>query len=609
MATINRLLVAVALIAFSIGLQARQLDWLASPYTYVADSESLRDVLINFGANYDAAVNVSDKVNDQISGRFESQRPQAFLEQLAALYNLVWYYDGTILYVTKSSEMESRLFRLETIAASELRKALKLAGIWDERFNWREGDSGFVFVSGPPRYINLIDQTLSALEQQAALKSERTGGLAVEIFPLKYAVAQDREIQYRGEKVSAPGLASVLSRVLSGANLILEPASTEAESKDGQGASVAPVAARVVVEADVSLNAIIVRDTPERMPMYRRLIKALDKPSARIEVGLSIVDINADDVSQLGVDWQLGFNLGEDKSIDVVTTLDSSLARPATATAATTGVSSLVDQKGLDYLKAKVTLLESEGSAQVVSRPTLLTQENTQAVIDHNETYYVKVSSERSADLKAITYGTMLRMTPRVVQLGDQPEISLSLHIEDGNQKPNSTGVDGIPTISRTIVDTIARVGHGQSLLIGGIYRDELSETLRKVPLLGDIPLLGALFRSKADTLRRSVRLFIIEPRLIDDGIGRYVTLGHNIDMRQGLMSIDELSNQSSSLKKLLGVAQCQSLESAQAAQLVFKEKQESSYLKPCENQQGQGWRIHVAECPPNAAYCQQVED
>ncbi|RCI69198.1 EscC/YscC/HrcC family type III secretion system outer membrane ring protein, partial [Pseudomonas aeruginosa] len=107
--------------------------------------------------------------------------------------------------------------------------------------------------------------------------------------------------------------------------------------------------------------------------------------------------------------------------------------------------------------------------------------------------------------------------------LGDTPEISLSLHIEDGSQKPNSAGLDKIPTINRTVIDTIARVGHGQSLLIGGIYRDELSQSQRKVPWLGDIPYLGALFRTTADTVRRSVRLFLIEPRLIDDGVGHYL--------------------------------------------------------------------------------------
>ncbi|MCB2795272.1 EscC/YscC/HrcC family type III secretion system outer membrane ring protein, partial [Listeria monocytogenes] len=93
-------------------------------------------------------------------------------------------------------------------------------------------------------------------------------------------------------------------------------------------------------------------------------------------------------------------------------------------------------------------------------------------------------------------------------------------------------------------IDTIARVGHGQSLLIGGIYRDELSQSQRKVPWLGDMPYLGALCRTTADTVRRSVRLFLIEPRLIDDGVGHYLALNNRRDLRGGLLEIAALSNQ-----------------------------------------------------------------
>ncbi|MBV8029863.1 EscC/YscC/HrcC family type III secretion system outer membrane ring protein, partial [Yersinia pestis] len=77
-----------------------------------------------------------------------------------------------------------------------------------------------------------------------------------------------------------------------------------------------------------------------------------------------------------------------------------------------------------------------------------------------------------------------------------------------------SSGIDGIPTMSRTVVDNVARLGHGQSLIFGGIYRDELSVAISKVPLLGDIPDLGALFRRKSELTRRTVGLFIIEPRI-----------------------------------------------------------------------------------------------
>ncbi|WP_421184849.1 type III secretion system outer membrane ring subunit SctC [Aeromonas hydrophila] len=577
---------------------AQELDWLPMPYSYVAEGESLRDVLVNFGANYEVSVVVSDKVNDQVNGQFEHDEPQAFLQQLASLYNLVWYYDGNVLYVFKNSEVQSRLIKLAQTGAAELQQALQRAGIWEARFGWRpDTDNRLVYVSGPPRYLELVEQTALALEQQSQLRSEKTGPLAIEIFPLKYASATDRSIQYRDTNVEAPGVATILSRLLSdaGVQMVNGEGTKGGTSHSGQA----------IVQADPSLNAVLVRDAPERMAMYGKLIAALDKPSARIEVALSIIDINAEDLSQLGVDWRVGIRTGSNQQVIIKTTGDRKGIEGGAA------LGSLVDSKGLDYLLARVNLLENQGNAQVVSRPTLLTQENTQAVIDHSETYYVKISGERVAELKGITYGTMLRMTPRVIQLGDRPEVSLSLHIEDGNQKPNSSGLDGIPTISRTVVDTIARVGHGQSLLIGGIYRDELSESLSKVPFLGDIPYLGALFRSKESQTRRQVRLFIIEPRLIDDGIAHYLSLGHGQDLRAGVLGVDEISNQSLSLGKVLGGAQCQPLAAAREVQQLMRQGGKSSSLTQCQMGNELGWRLvemgNAQKCTPALTWCVQA--
>ncbi|WP_273912840.1 type III secretion system outer membrane ring subunit SctC [Pseudomonas fontis] len=503
----------------------------------MARGESLRDVLVNFSANYQSAVVVSDKIDDQVNSSFDLKDPQSFLTLISALYSLVWYYDGAVLYVFKSTEMQTRLIRLGQVKESQVRQALQAGGNWEVNFPWRPDPGGqLVYVSAPPRYLDMVSQTVQALEQQNNLQVQSTANLAVEIFPLRYAVAEDRQIKYRDDSIQAPGLASILARVLSDANVV----AVNGEQSPG---SAAP-SRQAVVQADPSLNAIIVRDSQERMPMYRRLITALDRPSARIEVGLSIVDINAENLAEIGVDWQAGVGLGKNRLIEIRTTGGT----PDTGGA----VGSLVDGRGLNYLMAKISLLQSQGLAQIGSRPTLLTQENTAAVIDHSETYYVKVTGERVAELKAITYGTMLKMTPRVVQMGDQPEISLSLHIEDGNQKPNSSGPDGIPTINRTVIDTVARVGLGQSLLIGGIHRDERNESVRKVPLLGDIPYLGALFRFNYNSSRRAVRLFLIEPRLIDSSVGHDVALPGGQGSLRGLLDVDELSNNSQSLQSVL---------------------------------------------------------
>ncbi|MGL4891733.1 MAG: SctC family type III secretion system outer membrane ring subunit AscC, partial [Aeromonas veronii] len=260
--------ICLAVMAWQRPAMAQELDWVPMPYSYVAEGESLRDVLVNFGANYEVSVVVSDKVNDQVNGQFEHDEPLAFLQQLSSLYNLVWYYDGNVLYVFKNSEVQSRLINLEQTGAAELKQALQRAGIWEPRFGWRpDADNRLVYVSGPPRYLELIEQTALALEQQSQLRSEKTGPLAIEIFPLKYASATDRSIQYRDTDVAAPGVATILAKLLSDAGV---------QMVNGEGSKAATATSgQAIVQADPSLNAVIVRDAPERMAMYGKLIAAL----------------------------------------------------------------------------------------------------------------------------------------------------------------------------------------------------------------------------------------------------------------------------------------------------------------------------------------------
>ncbi len=134
--------------------------------------------------------------------------------------------------------------------------------------------------------------------------------------------------------------------------------------------------------------------------------------------------------------------------------------------------------------------------------------------------------------LEEVTYGTLLRIVPRIVgdRFVERPEISLSLHLEDGSQISNAS-FDGVPSVRKTEISTLATVKQGQSLLIGGVYRDAVSRKLRKVPLLGDIPYLGELFRSTTDTTSRTVRLFIIEPRIVVDGIGDNILIDNEYDL------------------------------------------------------------------------------
>lgn len=587
---------------------ASELNWSDQPFRYYADNDSLKELLNNFGANYRVSVSVSDKVNDRVSGRFTPEDPAEFLDYLAQVYNLMWYFDGAVLHVYKATETRSRLLQLELLTARELRSTLISTGIWDSRYGWRAAENkGLVYLAGPPRYVDLVVQTAEALESRLVQKSNSTDELFVDIIPLKYASATDREITYRDQGVTVPGIASVLSRVLSGVQTQVKVANESEEAGASKPATVtkkASVHSGASVEAEPGLNAIIVRDTQARLPLYRKLIAQLDQPQSRIEVALSIVDISANDLSQLGVDWRAGVAVGNNSILDLKTTGDVGDGDVELGSGQT--FKSLLDATNLNYLLAQIRLLESRGSAQVVSRPTLLTQENVEAVLNNSSTFYVKLIGKETAALEQVTYGTLLKIVPRIVgdRFVERPEINLSLHLEDGAQISDGD-IDGVPSIRKTEISTLATVKQGQSLLIGGVYRDEISNKLRKVPLLGDIPYLGALFRSTENTTRRTVRMFIIEPRIVVDGIGDNVLIGNEYDLRPKIGTLNNISNNSADLKSALALYSCTTQVQAERYQQDLLSQGKSSLLAECELPTGQkGWRVQIKECNGSENHC-----
>lgn len=163
---------------------------------------------------------------------------------------------------------------------------------------------------------------------------------------------------------------------------------------------------------------------------------------------------------------------------------------------------------------ASILALTRDNKAKIVSRPVLLTQENTPAMFDNNRTFYTPLIAERAVELQNVTYGTLVHVLPRFTQ---KDEIELSLNIEDGSEVASSDSAEKntLPTVGRTTISTVARVPKGKSLLIGGYTRGESGENIGKIPLLGDLPLIGGAFRYRQAQNKNTVRLFLIKPREI----------------------------------------------------------------------------------------------
>ena len=519
------LLVTCLLTPVSSTLAAIPPEWKNTAYAYEAEHKPLREVLEDFGQTFGTQLQIEGLLEGTVNGKIRANTPQSMLDRLGVEHRFQWYLYNNTLYISTLDQQESARLEVSSETISDLKQALTDIGLLDSRFGWGElPEDGVVLVSGPKSYIQQIkqfsSQRRSADEKQSVLS-----------YPLKFANATDRLVDYRGEKLNVPGVASILRG-------LLEPRSSSALSGLGQrpaaqpspltpnvprlgnpllgqmlgananpaqmdmGATLtprAPVASsRIRVEADVRNNAVLIYDVPERQAMYRELISQLDVARKLVEIDAIILDIERTQLREFGVNW--GFQ-------------NSRFRGGANVSP---GTSSQLSIENRDRFYADIRALEAKGLATMVSNPSVLTLENQPAVIDFNRTQYLTPGRE-NATILPVTVGTSFQVVPRVITSRGGHQIHLVVDIEDGNfdeTSPNPNNLD----VRRGKVSTQAVMAEKRSLVVGGFHVTERSDKQNKVPLLGDIPLLGkVLFSSTERQNNRRERLFILTPRVIGD--------------------------------------------------------------------------------------------
>ena len=496
--------------------------WPMDRYVHYPQQIDLGAVLAGFAQNYGMKLRTSTVWDKPVRGGVEADNPSLFLDRLGALFGFQWFTQDGVLHVSAPHEVVTRAIQVPNGSLISLRQALTRLGVFDVRFGWGElPEQNVVLVSGPPDYVALIERTLQALPPAADTTS-------VEVFPLRHAFVSDRVVRYRDRTMVTPGLATTLKRLLEqggGAHdMPVEMDETLARLRDGLPApdsvTVEPgtplrtptlnglgaeAPRRAIVEADPRLNALIVRDAAERMPLYRRLIARLDRPVALIHIDAMIVDVNTSRLDELGISWRAragGLQL-QGGSRAIAAGGSSALIRPGSIGLAL----------GNDFA-ARIDAMAQDNDARIQSQASVLTVENLGALIDLSETVYLETVGERSAIVTPVTVGTSLRVTPRALAVGDHYEVELSVDIEDG-ASPQGQRSDRRHSIRRGTISTLAVVADAEALLIGGYTQTRRNEEQDKVPFLGDLPVIGALFRSTRSQRQQRERLFIIRPSVM----------------------------------------------------------------------------------------------
>ena len=504
-------------------------QWESKPYGLIARDETLQTIVSDFAASIGVPAIVSEKLDSKINGEFPRQSAVKFLKQLSSISNLSWYFDGYALYFYRADEVANLVLHLKYFKPSELHQLLSLLPWWDKRNHWTAiEEKGLVFISGPPRFIELVNETSKLLDNEVS--RDEQSRFSIQVFPLKYAFADDKKVKYRGGERLIPGIASLLKQATRPAPAISSPDTKphnllalgqvhngeKAKGADVQNptpmkekAQIQPVTS--FIQADPRMNSVIIGDTKERLKLYASMIEQLDQPTKQVEVNVSIINIRADNLEELGINWETYGNDGSFRFGENPSEVKGKPGQLSIMSGDWLGFSSVLGNTR-SYFLARINLLAEEGKATISSRPSVLTLDNEEAVLDSSSTFFVKLTGEREVALEEVSVGTVVKVTPHIQQDEGQA-IRLDIHIEDGNREVDK--VDELPIISNTMITTQSVVRPKQSLLIGGYYFDSKTESENHVPILGELPLVGALFRNTSTNHVNMVRLFLITPRLV----------------------------------------------------------------------------------------------
>lgn len=459
------------------------------PFFLSSRGSKLTDVLHDLGANYGVPVVVSEKVDEPFIGVIRDVSPTKALDELARMHKLAWYYDGQAVHVYKANEVGSKLITPTYLPVSELIDQLEGSHILDNKHCRVRAlpSSNAMQVEGVPICLTRVNTLAERIDQQKLNHDQNQE--KIELFPLKYASAGDTKHSYRGQEIVIPGIVSMLKEMAQGRTLPL---------KENQGAQQPADRSLPMFSADIQQNAVIVRDRKINIPMYATLIKKFDIKPKLIEISVMIMDVDSTELNSLGIDWSLSTQIG-----------GGGISLNSNGAPSSSSFSSIISNTG--GFMVKLSALEENAKAQVLSRPSVVTLDNTEAVLDRSVTFHTKLISDKVAKLESITTGSMLRVTPRLINQNGHPEMMLKLIIQDGTQTESHNVNEPLPQTRNSEVSTQTLLRAGQSLLLGGFIQDEVRENERKIPLLGDLPLVGKLFRSTNKTSRSTVRLFLIK--------------------------------------------------------------------------------------------------
>ncbi len=264
---------------------------------------------------------------------------------------------------------------------------------------------------------------------------------------------------------------------------------------------------------DNESNSIVIMGFAEEISQIDELIKELDKEKTQVYVQARIIEVNDELVNQIGVSYGI---FGARASNNVLSSFSSSLNNADIPTLSIEGLKIPDLTSGL-ALGASLNLLKQNGALDIVSEPSILAINNKESSIYVGETISIKVSSSVTdggtvkENYEREDVGLTLKVKPRI---SNDTKVTLEIEAILEGVKTTQT-ISGNADTSKKQIKTTTILNNGESVIIGGLIENKIESTNQKVPVLGDIPLFGELFKNNINNSKKNNLVIIVTPYLI----------------------------------------------------------------------------------------------
>ncbi|MCA6974034.1 DNA uptake porin HofQ [Pectobacterium carotovorum] len=346
-------------------------------------------------------------------------------------------------------------------------------------------------------------QALDIVLRMGKLSVERNGNVLM-VFPVDHLESLQKE---RDERVAEQAQKLPLHNI----SVALQYADATEVAASVQAQRGTLLSTRGSVTVDKRTNTLLIRDTEEALAQLEPWVKELDLPLAQVQLAAHIVTISSEHLQALGVNWGLGEGDVANKALRLN---NFNVGLPVDAPAINAGFH-LARLNGR-LLDLELMALEQESQVEIIASPRLFTAHQQTASIKQGTEIPYQVSSgasgSTSIEFKEAVLG--MEVTPDILRAG-----RITLNLKISQNMPGQTIKQGdngeALAIDKQEIQTQVTVADGETIVLGGIFQQQKKNSDRQVPLLGEVPVFGHLFRNHTQQHTRRELVIFITPTLI----------------------------------------------------------------------------------------------